>query len=92
MDAKFPQYIAEARRNGNDWFIGAMNDWTEKDFSIPLDFLEEGEYEITVAADGINAERNANDYKMTVTSVKKGDRMSIHLASGGGYIARIKRK
>ena len=91
-DAKFPQYIAEARRNGNDWFIGAMNDWTPKDFSIPLDFLGEGNYEITVAADGINAERNANDYKMAVASVKKGDRLSIHLASGGGYVARIKRK
>ena len=92
LNAKFPQYIAEARRNGNDWFIGAMNDWTSKDFSIPLNFLEAGEYEITIAADGINAERNANDYSIKVAAVKKGDTLPIHLASGGGYIARIKRK
>jgi alpha-glucosidase len=92
LEAKFPQYIAEARRNGNDWFIGAMNDWNTKDFSISLDFLAEGEYEITTAADGINAERNANDYRITTASIKKGDRLAIHLASGGGFVARIKKK
>jgi alpha-glucosidase len=92
LDAKFPQYIAEARRSGNDWFIGAMNDWTAKDFSIALDFLGEGEYEAMICEDGINAERNANDYRITNISVKKGDRLPIHLASGGGYVARISRK
>lgn len=92
LEAKFPQYITAARRIGNDWFIGAMNDWTAKDFAISLYFLGAGEYEITVAADGINAQRNANDYHITIASVKKGDHLPIHLAPGGGYIARIKRK
>jgi alpha-glucosidase len=91
-EAKFPQYIVEARRNGNDWFIGAMNDWTPKDFSMPLDFLGAGEYEATICADGINAERNANDYSIKVVTVKKGDQLPIHLASGGGYVAHIKPK
>jgi alpha-glucosidase len=69
-----------------------MNDWTPKDFSMPLDFLGAGEYEATICADGINAERNANDYSIKVVTVKKGDQLPIHLASGGGYVAHIKPK
>ncbi len=91
LDAKFPNYILEARRNAKEWFIGAINDWTEKDFEINLDFLEKGQYQTTICADGINANRNAQDYKITKKLVKKGDKLKIHLASGGGYLASFKK-
>lgn len=91
LDASFPKYILEARRSENDWFIGAMNDWTPKDFTLSLDFLEDGEYKITIAEDGINAARNPHDYKIITTNIKKGAQLSIHLAPGGGYLAHIKK-
>jgi alpha-glucosidase len=91
VDASFPRYILEARRSKNDWFIGAMNDWDPKDFTLSLDFLEAGEYEITIAKDGINAERNPHDYKIITANIKKGAQLSIHLAPGGGYLAHVKK-
>ena len=61
-----------------------------------LDFLADGEYEIELFKDGINADRTARDYKkvvMTMT-VKDGkvEPMNIHLAPGGGFAAKITRK
>ncbi|PYU02921.1 MAG: hypothetical protein DMG34_14710, partial [Acidobacteria bacterium] len=39
--------------------------------------------------DGVNSERMASDYKKTTTQVNKGKKLKIHLASGGGFAARI---
>jgi alpha-glucosidase len=91
LDAKFPNYILEARRNGKNWYLGGINDWSEKNFEIKLDFLENGKYEAIICADGINANRNAQDYKITKKLVKKGDKLFIHLASGGGYLVWFRR-
>ena len=92
LEAKFPEYIVEARRNGDDWYVGAMNDWTTKDFKVNTDFLKDGAYELNIAQDGINADRNAQDYKLISRIIKRGDDIIIHLAPGGGFVAGIKRK
>jgi alpha-glucosidase len=39
--------------------------------------------------DGINADRNAQDYKHLKSNVKAGDKIKISLAPGGGWVARI---
>ncbi len=36
--------------------------------------------------DGINADRNAQDYKRLVKRIKSGDTMELGLARGGGYV------
>ncbi len=91
LEAKYPSYILEARQSGKDWFIGAINDWTEKDFEINLNFLDKGQYQATICADGINANSNAQDFKITKKLMKKGEKLKIHLASGGGYLAGFKK-
>jgi alpha-glucosidase len=48
IEARFADYILEARRNGQDWFVGGINDWTARDFTLTLDFLGEGTYEATL--------------------------------------------
>jgi alpha-glucosidase len=39
--------------------------------------------------DGANAERYASDYKKTTTKVDRTTKLKLHLASGGGWAARI---
>lgn len=57
---------------------------------INFDFLGEGRtYKIEIIKDGINADMTAVDYKMESGEVKKGSKMKIDLASGGGWIAKI---
>jgi alpha-glucosidase len=89
LNAKIGEYLTVARQKGNDWYIGSMTNWTPRDFQLSLDFLGAGTYETTVYADGINADRYAADYKKTARQVTKGDAMSLHLAPGGGWVARL---
>jgi len=39
--------------------------------------------------DGVNADRMAEDYRMTTTPVSTGKKLKVHLAPGGGWAARI---
>ena len=89
IDARFGNYILEARRNGNDWYLAAMNDWTPREFSVPLGFLNTRKYSVESASDGINAARNPQDYKMRSSEVTRNDTLTVKLAPGGGFIARI---
>jgi len=89
LHAKIGDYIVVARRNGKEWFIGGMTDWTAREFSLDLSFLPEGSYTMTSFADGINADRYASDWKRSVTDIKKGDTVDIKMAPGGGWVARI---
>ena len=89
LNARLGKYIVEARRNGNDWYIAAINDWTPQIFSVSLGFLKDGIYQIETAADGINGARNPQDYKINGFSVNRNDSLTIKLAPGGGFISRL---
>ena len=89
LDAKVAEYIIIARKNNDDWYIGAMTNWESRELSIKLTFLDSGNYTMTIFKDGINADRNAQDYKRVAKQVNRTDKMIIHLASGGGWAAII---
>jgi alpha-glucosidase len=89
LDARIADYVAVARRNGRDWYVGAMTDWTSREMEIDLSFLPEGEFVMTAYRDGVNADRFAGDYKMEKISVNRTMKRKIILAPGGGFAARI---
>lgn len=89
LDAKIAEYVVVARRNGKDWYIGAMGDWTPHTLEIDLSFLPDGNFTMDAYQDGVNADLNASDYKKTSTSVNRGTKLKLKLASGGGWAARI---
>ena len=80
-----------ARRNGENWYVAALTDWTPRDMEVKLDFLPgDGEWEMTSFADGRNAHKEGTDYKLSTSRVKRGDTVKMHLAPGGGFAAIIK--
>ena len=89
LDGTVGEYVAIARRKGNEWFMGAMSNWSGREVNIDLSFLGEGNYEAEIFKDGVNADRDATDYKRELIPVKKSDRLKINLAPGGGWAARI---
>lgn len=89
LDGKVGEYVAVARRKGNDWFIGAMTNWTARDLPLDFSFLPPGNYTAEVFKDGVNADRDATDYKKQIITISSGDKITIHLAPGGGWAARI---
>jgi alpha-glucosidase len=66
-----------------------MTDWTPRTLEIDLSFLPEGTFTMEAYQDGVNADRNASDYKKTTTRVSRTTKLKLSLASGGGWAARI---
>jgi len=91
LDGKVGEYVAVARRKGDKYFAGAMTNWEARDITIDFSFLPEGSYKITYFKDGVNADRNATDYKKVEATVTRNDKLSVHLAPGGGWAARIEK-
>jgi alpha-glucosidase len=89
LDAKIAEYVVVARRRGQDWYIGAMTNWTPRELDLDLSFLPEGSLRMEAYSDGINAGRMASDYKLVKSGIKKDGRIKIRLAEGGGWAARI---
>jgi alpha-glucosidase len=73
-----------------------LTDWTPRDLQVNLDFLADGEYEVELFRDGVNADRTARDYKKVtmIMNVKDGkaEPMNVHLAPGCGFAAKITKK
>jgi alpha-glucosidase len=92
LEAKTGDYLVIARRRGQDWFVGAMTDWTPRDFDLDLSFLGDGDYEAVIFSDGINADRHAQDYSRTEREVSKGSTIKISMAPGGGWVAGFAKK
>ena len=89
LDARIAEYVVVARRNGRDWYVGAMTDWTARNLEIDLSFLPEGNFTMDAYQDGVNADRQASDYKKTTIQVNRTTKVKLPLASGGGWAARI---
>lgn len=89
IDARVGDYILLVRRSGSDWFVGALTDWDKRQLELDLSFLPEGNYELEIFRDGINADRHAQDYKHLRMSARSGEKIKIDLAPGGGWVARI---
>jgi alpha-glucosidase len=89
LHAKIGEHTVLARKNGDDWYLGAITNWDSKEFEIGFDFLEDGEYQMEFIEDGINADTRAIDYLKKSKKITKGDSIKIKLAPGGGWVARI---
>lgn len=83
--------IAVARRSGGKYFIGAMSAGEEAEMSLGLDFLPEGEWSMTIWEDGVNAHKNAVDFKTKSVRVTAGTVVPVHFAPNGGFVAMIER-
>jgi len=90
IDGKVDDYLVVARKRGNNWYLGALTDWTEREFEIDLSFLEEGNYKVEMIQDGVNANTWAEDYKLTSSTLNKSGKLKIKMAKGGGFVAILK--
>lgn len=90
--AEIGKTVAVAKRKGDTWYVGAItasgDKWNE--YSVDLSFLGDGTYGMTAFSDGINAPKQAMDYRKTVGKVRKNDKLDMKLARNGGFTAIFK--
>ncbi len=90
LHGKIGDYVSVARKHGDEWFIGTLNDEHGRDLSLSLDFLEPNQtYQIEYFQDGANAHKFAEDYKKVIRKVTHKDNLTMHLAPAGGFTAHI---
>lgn len=92
IESKVGEYVIVAKRKGDKWYIGGMTNNKEKErtFELSLDFLtKDKSYKMTSFEDGINAGRQAMDYRMKEAAVSSGDKIKIKMARNGGFAAII---
>jgi alpha-glucosidase len=91
LDGKVGEYVALARKKGDVWYVGAITNWDARNVTLDFPFLGEGTYQATVFKDGVNADRDATDYKKEVVKISSADKLTIQLSPGGGWAARIEK-
>ncbi len=89
LEAKVGDYLMIARRKGDKWYIGAMTDWTPREFEIDFSFLSPGLHSIKIWQDGINADKNASDFKFFQQPITSSEKIKIKLAPGGGWVGVV---
>lgn len=91
LQGEIAKYVSLARRSGDDWYVGALNNWEARDLTLDLSFVGEGHWQMEIFRDGINADRAPRDYKRVIESLPDTRQYTLHMAPGGGWIARITR-
>lgn len=90
LSAKMKDHIVIARRKGEEWFVGGMNDWSSsKPVTIDLSFLGSGNYKAELFRDGDNANEVPTEYKKEIIDLAGQQQLTIDMKSAGGFAMRI---
>jgi alpha-glucosidase len=84
-------YIAIAKRSGNKWFIGVMNNSVAKNVTLRLDFLPEGKYSAETWFDAKNSDKSPMEIRKSDRPVRAGDEIRIAMVSAGGSVMIIRK-
>ena len=86
--------FARKDRNSQDWYVGGVNDATERTVTLKFDFLEAGKtYKVKVWKDGPDATyENESRHQIAYDdlTVRKGDSYTVRLAPAGGVAMQFK--
>ena len=85
-------YVAIAKRSGDKWFVGVMNNSIGKSIELNFSFLPAGNYEAETWSDTKNSDKEPKELKISTISIKSPGSLKVILAKDGGFVAVIKRK
>ena len=84
-NAEVGKYVAIARRSGQDWYVGAINNSDPRDLKLSLDFLGDGDYKAEIYTDTGDVSQNPNHIDKMEKTLSKNKTLELKLASGGGF-------
>ena len=90
LQGEIGEYIVQARRSGNDWFVGAMNGLQARDITLnTADFLQKGKkYQVEIYNDDPTLNTRTK-VSAAVQTIKAGKVLKLHLQSSGGAALRF---
>ena len=90
LQGEIGEYIVQARRSGNDWFVGAMNGLQARDIIVnTADFLQKAKkYRVEIYNDDPKLNTRTK-VASTVQTIKAGKVLKLHLQPTGGAALRF---
>jgi alpha-glucosidase len=92
IDAKPGEWLAIARRKGDDWYIGAITNHSSRAITKRFDFLPEGSYTAEIYSDAPATDPDLNHLVKQVKHITKETMMNMLLAAGGGQVMHLHRE
>ena len=90
LQGEIGEYIVQARRSDNDWFVGAMNGLQARDIIVnTANFLQKGKkYRVEIYNDDPKLNTRTK-VASTVQTIKAGKVLKLHLQPTGGAALRF---
>ena len=85
-------FVAIAKRSGEEWFVGVMNNSTGKSIEIRFDFLPPGHYEFETWADTKKSGNEPTELKKSVQKIEVGATSKVTMSDNGGFAGLVKRR
>lgn len=82
--ASVMEYVCIARRKGNEWWIGAINNSQARHIGFKADFLDGQEYTAEFYTDAPDTDAHPNNLQKKRVTLHKGDPIQLVLANNGG--------
>ena len=89
LDGEPGKYIIQARRAGQDWYVGCMTNTEGRTVTVPTDFLPKGKYSVTIYNDDPTLNTRTNVSTSTKT-IKAGAPLQLKLQPSGGAALHFK--
>jgi len=83
------EFLTIARRHGNDWYVGTINNSQPRTLNIPLNFLPTGNYKTEVYLDAKDVATNPNHLTKQISITNSSDMLIAPLGAGGGQVMRL---
>lgn len=85
IEGEMGEYIITARRKGDKWYIGGLNNWDVRSVTLDIEQITGKSGSATLYKDGVNADNNGTDFK--IEQIEIGDSpLTVEMAGGGGFV------
>lgn len=80
-------YVAIAKRKGDRWFIGVINNSQPREIKLDLSFLGRGKFSMQTWADGKKANTDAKDCVEKKVELNNPGTVKVRMTGAGGFAA-----
>lgn len=88
LDGEPGEFIVQARRSGQDWFVGCMTNHERRTIQVATDFLSAGQYQVQIYYDDPSL-RSRTQVACRTLTIKRGEPITIQLQPNGGAAIKI---
>lgn len=82
-------YVALAKKSGDKWYVGVINNSKQRNITLDFSFLPKGKYNLEYWKDGKKANTVATDCEHKSLKVSVDKPITLKLANAGGYVCII---